>query len=71
MTPREIKAALVERGVRQADIARATKYSGAYVNDVIAGKRRCAPIEQAIAEAIGKPVGDVFPVAQPASALAS
>lgn len=75
MTPREIKAALVEKGVTQAHIARTAnpehEYSRAMVNDVINGNRRNTSIETAIAEAIGKSVAEVFPVEQPASALAS
>lgn len=56
----ERKAALVLNGVRQADIARATGFSGAYVSDVISGYRRNAAIERAIARAIGHPVKEVF-----------
>lgn len=56
----ERKAALVLNGVRQADIARATGFSGAYVSDVISGYRRNAEIERAIARAIGHPVKEVF-----------
>lgn len=63
MKPSEIKAALVAKGVRQADIARQTEYSGPYVHDVIVGNRRNERIETAIAEAIGRPVEEVFPVA--------
>lgn len=60
LSKQERKAALVLKGIRQADIARATGFSGAYVNDVIAGNRRSDEIEAAIAEAIGRPVGEVF-----------
>ena len=61
MKPAEIKAALVLRGVRQADIARQVGHAGAFVHDVIAGKRRSLAIEQAVAAALGKPLKEVFP----------
>lgn len=61
MTGREIKAALVERGVKQVEIARKTGHGPSFVNDVITRKRRSPAIEKAIAEAIGKPLKKVFP----------
>ncbi|HVX40315.1 MAG TPA: helix-turn-helix transcriptional regulator [Gemmatimonadaceae bacterium] len=60
MTRRERKAALVNAGVTQADIARATKLSQAFVSDVIAGFRRSDVVETLVARAIGKPVDEVF-----------
>lgn len=60
MQPNEIKAALVLAGVRQVSIARKARFSGPYVADVIAGNRRNARIEQAIADAIGKEPDEVF-----------
>lgn len=71
MTSREIKAALVAADVKQVEIARRADRSPQLVNDVITGARRNEAIESAIAEVIGKPVAEVFPVEQPASALAS
>lgn len=71
MTPREIKAALVLVGVSQADIARDAGFSAQLVGEVIRRTRKNALIEQTVAKAIGKPVKKVFPLAQPASALAS
>lgn len=61
MTARQRKAALVEHGRSQADIARKTGFSEAYVSDVLKGYRRSVPIESAVAEAIGRPVDEVFP----------
>lgn len=60
MTAREIKAALVLRGVRQSDIARKLKLSPAYISDVIARNRRSDRVERAVAQAIGEPVNMVF-----------
>lgn len=69
MTRRERKAALVARGVSQAEIARAVPCSEAYVSDVIAGNRRSDRIEELVARAIGKPVEDVFPPREEQPAL--
>ena len=61
MQPKERKAALVLRGIKQSEIAKTAKLSQAYVSDVIAGNRRSAAIEELIAKAIEKPVDEVFP----------
>jgi transcriptional regulator with XRE-family HTH domain len=61
MTARQRKAALVEHGKRQADIARATGFSEGYVSDVLKGNRRSPMIETAVAEAIQRPLEEVFP----------
>jgi transcriptional regulator with XRE-family HTH domain len=60
MTARDRKAELVRNGVTQAEIARRTGFSLGYVGDVIAGNRRSPKIQSAIAEAIGRPVREVF-----------
>lgn len=60
MTKLERKAAMVLAGATQANIARATEFSDAYVHDVISGNRRNDVIERAIANAIGRPVDEVF-----------
>lgn len=60
MRPRDRKAELVRAGVTQADIARQTGFSPAYVNDVIAGNRRSPAIEAAVAQAIQRPIDQVF-----------
>jgi lambda repressor-like predicted transcriptional regulator len=61
MEPQDIKAELVRRKVKQADIARQVGHSAPFVNDVISRKRRSPAIEKAVAEAIGKPLKKVFP----------
>lgn len=63
MAPNEIKAALVAKAVKQADIARQVGHAPSFVNDVITRKRRSPAIEKAIAQAIGKPVSRVFEAA--------
>jgi transcriptional regulator with XRE-family HTH domain len=68
MTARERKAALVAHGKRQRDIARKTGFGEPYVSEVLKGTRRSEPIERAIAEAIGRPVADVFPPRDDAAA---
>lgn len=64
-----IKAALERAGKLQADIARATDLSPQLVGEVIRRTRRNVKIEGAIAEAIGKPVAEVFPDTAPAGAV--
>lgn len=61
MTRRERKAALVNAGISQAEVARAAGVSQAFVCDVIAGNRRSEAVEALVAKAIGKPVHSVFP----------
>lgn len=59
--PRQRKAALVLKGVKQADIARRLGVAPTHVSDVIYGRRRSARVEEAIAEALGRPQGEIFP----------
>lgn len=66
--PQDRKAELVRRGVRITRIARDLGFSQPYVSDVIAGNRRSERIEQAVADAIGLPVADVFPARETAVA---
>ncbi|OUN00482.1 MAG: hypothetical protein BAA04_08260 [Firmicutes bacterium ZCTH02-B6] len=61
MTPREIRAALILRGVKQRDVAQELGVSEAIVSQVISRKRTSERIERAIARAIGRPVHEVFP----------
>ena len=49
------------RQIGQAEIARQIGVSRVYVHDVLHGRRRSDRIEAAIAEAIGRPVAEVFP----------
>ena len=69
MSRRERKAALVMAGVSLADIARDLGFTPQHVSEVVAGRRRSAVTEEAIAKAIGKPVVKVF--GPPAEAMAS
>lgn len=61
MTPNEIRAELVRRGIRQSDIARTIKVTRAAVSHVIAGRTRAKRIRLLIAAAIERPVADVWP----------
>lgn len=61
MTFRERKAALTERGIPQAAIARKVGFSEAYVHQVLKGERRSETIEALIAKAIERPLREVFP----------
>jgi lambda repressor-like predicted transcriptional regulator len=67
MSPNEIKSSLVLSGCTQVSIARALNVSPASVNDVITGKTVSARIREAIAEAIGRPVEEIWPEAKPAT----
>jgi lambda repressor-like predicted transcriptional regulator len=73
MTFRQRKAALAERGVPQAAIARKTGFSEPYVHQVLKGERRSEPIEQLVAQVIGIPRDEVFeplaPTPDPDAAL--
>lgn len=61
MNPREIRAQLILRGIRQQDIADQLGVRASSVSQVIDRKARSARIERAIARAIGRPVHEVFP----------
>ncbi len=63
MTSPEIKAELVRRERTMTAIAKSLKLTPSHVAQVVAGKRRSALVEQAVAEAIERPVRKVFPVA--------
>ncbi len=63
MSPNEIKAELVRRGIKIIDIARQAGVSGEAVTMTIAGKysyrgRRIRPF---IARAIGRPESEIWP----------
>lgn len=60
MAPNEIKAELVRREQTMTAIANELAVSPSHVAQVVAGKRRSPRVEEAIARAIGKPVGRVF-----------
>lgn len=63
MTPNERKAALMLRDVTISEIARGLGVTVGHVSHVVAGNRRSPNVEQAIADAIGQPLADVFEVA--------
>ena len=67
MKPNEIKSQLVLRGVTATAIARSLGLARPNVTATISGKRRTARIRQAIADAIGRPVSEVFPDQQEAA----
>lgn len=62
LDPLQRKAALVLYGVSQAEIARCSGVTATHVSDVLHGRRRSPRVERAIAEALGRPVEDLFPV---------
>lgn len=61
MRPRTIKAKLVQKGIKQADIARQLHVSRQSVNKTISGIIKSDKIESAISKAIGLPKQTVFP----------
>lgn len=64
LDPIERKAMMVRRQVRQIDLAEELGVSQSSVSQALSGERRSARIEQAIAEALGMPVEDVFPASE-------
>jgi lambda repressor-like predicted transcriptional regulator len=63
MTPNEIRAELMIKGVRVIDIAANLGIKHPNVSAVIAGKRPTGHIRQAIASAINKSVSEIWPEA--------
>lgn len=61
MTSREIKAALVLKGVKPKNIAARLGVSPAAVTRVIQSQSVSARIRLAVAQAIGKKVNDIWP----------
>jgi Ner family transcriptional regulator len=59
----ERKAKLILSGRNQLEIAEELDVAPQHVSEVIRGDRRSRRVEQAIADAIGMPVGEVFPPA--------
>jgi transcriptional regulator with XRE-family HTH domain len=57
----ERKAKLVLSGRSQSDLAAELDVAPQHVSEVIRGDRRSRRVEQAIADAIGMPVEQVFP----------
>jgi transcriptional regulator with XRE-family HTH domain len=61
MNKSEIKRHLKISGIKQKDIAAQCGVTPQFVNQVVAGKRTTISVISAIAEAIGRPVSEVFP----------
>jgi len=61
MTPAEIKAALLMRGITQAEIALVLGKPRSRIGEVISGFSANLQIRTAIAEAIEKEITEVFP----------
>jgi len=61
MTPAEIKAALLMLGITQAEIGEVIGKPRSRVGEVVNGRSANLEIRTAIAEAIGKPITEVFP----------
>lgn len=60
MTPNSRKAALVERGITITSIAEELGVTVSHVAQVVRGEKESPRVEQAVANAIGKPVEEVF-----------
>lgn len=54
------KAELVRRGVTMTAIADQLDVTPQHVSQVISGERRSVRVEEAVADALGMPVEDVF-----------
>lgn len=61
MSPADRKAELVRNGQKMVRIARELGVSVSHVSLVVSGFRRNRRVEQAVADAIGKPLDGVFP----------
>lgn len=63
MTPKEIRAEMILRGVKLGDIAKETGVSQGYVHQVIysVGRNKGYRIRPYIARSIGKTVDEVWP----------
>ena len=57
----EIKALMVLKGVKQADICRKLHVRPASVSQIVSGKKVSARIRAAIAKALGVTVSDLWP----------
>ncbi len=57
---RSVKALLVDRGVKQVDIAHGCAVSPALVSGVVSGKKKSRRVRRAIARALGMKVSDLW-----------
>jgi len=62
VTSNHLHAALVRRGISQADIARRLDLDRRTVNHVVRGRGRSRRVEELIAELIGRSATAMFPV---------
>lgn len=60
-TRKRINAELKARGKRQSDLVRSTGKSQPMVSEVVAGRRKSAPIAEAIAAALGRHPHEIWP----------
>ncbi len=61
MNKAEIKRYLKIAGVKQKEIAEKCGVTPQFVNQVVSGRRTTLSVVSAIADAIGRPVSEVFP----------
>lgn len=61
MTPNEIKGAMMMRGITQAEIAKVYCCGQTRVSNVVNGRSANLQIRRAIADAIEKPITEIFP----------
>ncbi len=61
MTPLDIKIELMRSNITQAEIARRCKVSRSQVHRVVHNQCVSDPVRRIVAQAIGKPVVDVWP----------
>ena len=64
MTPNDIRAELIRRGIRVKDIAADLQVDRSTVSNIISGKRRSRRIAEHIAARLALPYGRVFPVSK-------
>jgi hypothetical protein len=58
---REIKAFMALADVKGVDIARSLSVTPTWVSLVLRGHKQSARVQKAIADAVGKPVGELWP----------
>jgi lambda repressor-like predicted transcriptional regulator len=61
LTPQEIRAALLIKGITQASIAKKLGVTESLVSMVVHGKEKNSEIRKAIAKAVGKPIREIWP----------
>lgn len=60
LTVEDRKLEIFRRGVNLSAVARSLEVTPQHVSQVVSGDRRSKPVEQAVADALGMPVDDVF-----------